>query len=71
MTKPDPQLFITALRVLAKSIHNERIAPQEVHILRGGAMLDEVDLPLDELCCRLVRRALGDPGRKLPTNSQN
>jgi hypothetical protein len=71
MTKTDPQLFITALRVLAKSIHNESIAPQDVKVLRRGALVDEADLPLDELCCRLVRRALNDPGRKLRSNIQN
>ena len=57
MNKKDPRLFITALRVLAKSIHAEEIAPQDVKMLRGSALADESDLPLDELCCRLIQRS--------------
>jgi hypothetical protein len=59
MTKTDPQLFLTALRVLARSIHGETIAEQDIQLVRCNAQLEEADLPLDELCCRLVRRAVG------------
>ena len=58
MKKTDPQLFITALRVLSKSIHSEHIAPRDISVLRRSALQEEAGLPLDELCCRLVRRAL-------------
>ena len=71
MKKKDPQLFITALRVLARSIYEEKIAPQDINALRRNALPEEADLPLDELCCRLVHRALGDPGKRLPAASRN
>ena len=50
---------MTALRVLSKSIHAEEISPRDIGMLRRNALLEEAGLPLDELCCRLVRRALG------------
>jgi hypothetical protein len=71
MTKKDPQLFITALRVLARSIYAEAIAPEDIDILRRHALPEEADLPLDEFCCRLVNRALGDTGSRLPAASRN
>jgi hypothetical protein len=70
MKTRDPRLFITALRVLSKSIHQERIALQDITILRCSAHIEEADLPLDELCCRLVKRALGEPGTRLQPTAQ-
>ena len=61
MKKTDPQLFITALRVLSKSIHCEDIAPRDITVLRRNALQEDAGLPIDELCCRLVRRALDGP----------
>jgi hypothetical protein len=71
MKKTDSQIFITALRVLSKSIHDEKIASRDISVLRSNALLEEAGLPLDELCCRLVRRALGDRARQFSAYLQN
>ena len=54
----DPDGFITALRVLARSIYEEQASARDVNFLRRNAHADEMDLPIDELCCRIIHRAL-------------
>ena len=56
--KRDEDGFITALRVLARYIYRENAAPRDVNVLRRNARPDEIDLPIDELCCRVIERAL-------------
>lgn len=54
----DPDGFITALRVLARSIYQEPASARDINALRRNARRDEMDLPIDELCCRIIQRAL-------------
>jgi hypothetical protein len=54
----DPDGFIVALRVLARVIYYESAAPRDVNALRRHARPDEMDLPIDELCCLVIQRAL-------------
>ena len=49
---------MTALRVLAQSIHDESIAPHDLELVQSNAQAEDAGLPLDELCCSLVRRAV-------------
>jgi len=56
--KRDPDGFITALRVLARYVYCEPAAPRDINALRRHARPDEIDLPIDELCCRVIQRAL-------------
>jgi hypothetical protein len=60
--KRDPDGFITALRVLARVIYHESAAPRDINALRRHARVEEMDLPIDELCCLVIQRALGGPG---------
>jgi hypothetical protein len=56
--KHDPDGFIIALRVLARFIYHEGASPRDINALRRHASADEIDLPIDELCCRVIQRAL-------------
>ena len=60
--KKDPDDFNTALRVLARSIYREEAAPRDINILRRNARADEAGLPIEELCCRILHRALCSHG---------
>lgn len=60
--KRDPDGFIRALRVLARLIYHETASPRDINALRRNATIDEIDLPIDELCCLVIQRALADPG---------
>jgi hypothetical protein len=59
----DPDGFITALRVLARSIYDEGASARDINALRRNARADEMDLPIDDLCCRVIHRALAQPRR--------
>jgi hypothetical protein len=63
MKNQNPELFMTALRVLSKSIHAEAITPQELKLLWRNAREEEAGLPLEELCCCLVRRTAAHQNR--------
>jgi len=54
----DPDGFIVALRVLARSIYHESASARDINALRRNARADEIDLPIDELCCLVIQRAL-------------
>lgn len=56
--RKDPDGFIIALRVLARCVYYERAAPRDINALRRHACEEEIDLPIDELCCRVIQRAL-------------
>jgi hypothetical protein len=56
--KRDPDGFITALRVLARVIYHDTAAPRDINALRRHARIEEMDLPIDELCCLVIQRAL-------------
>jgi transcriptional regulator of acetoin/glycerol metabolism len=57
---------LTALRTLAALGYNEPVQPDQNSFLRSQARPEEAGLPLDELCCRIIRRELvghPDPNR--------
>jgi hypothetical protein len=56
--KRDSDGFITALRVLSRAIYHEDVSPRDINALRRNARAGEVDLPIEELCCRVIQRAL-------------
>ena len=56
--KKDRDCFNIALRVLARSIYGEETSPRDVNALRRKALPDEIDLPIYDLCCRVIERAL-------------
>ena len=64
----DPDGFITALRVLARSIYQEPASPRDINALRRNACADEIDLPIEELCCRVIHRALSDSWLSCPND---
>jgi hypothetical protein len=53
--------FIVALRVLTRYVYNESASPRDINALRRHAALEEIDLPIDELCSRVIQRALAAP----------
>lgn len=53
--------FIVALRVLTRYVYNESASPRDINSLRRHASLDEMALPIDELCSRVIQRALAEP----------
>lgn len=59
----DSDGFIIALRVLTRSMYCEDISSRDINALRRSAGADEKDLPIDELCCQVIHRALRDPSK--------
>lgn len=57
----DPDCFNTALRVLARIVYGEDVSPRDINALRRNACVDEIDLPIYDLCCRVLERALCGP----------
>jgi hypothetical protein len=53
--------FIVALRVLTRYIYKQSASPRDINALRRHASSDEIDLPIDELCSRIIQRALAAP----------
>ena len=49
-------LAIAALRVLSAWTHGNRAESDDLKALRTHALSDEVDLPPDELACRIIGR---------------
>ncbi len=49
---------MTALRVLARFIYHGSSPARDVNALRRNAHRDEMHLPIDDLCCRVIQRAL-------------
>jgi len=66
--KQDPEGFMIALRVLARSIYNEAASARDVNALRRNARADEVDLPIEDLCCRVIHRSLSGSWINQPTS---
>jgi hypothetical protein len=61
--------FVIALRVLSRAIYNQSPSPRDINALRRNAQKDEMDLPIDELCRRVIHRAL--TGSWLATESRS
>jgi hypothetical protein len=59
--KKDPDGFIVALRVLSRSIYEESVSVRDINALRRNAREEEMHLPIDELCSRIIQRALCAP----------
>jgi hypothetical protein len=53
------ELVETALRFLKAWTYGDRALPTDIEVLRGHAFAEEVDLPIDELACRIVARECG------------
>ena len=58
IVRKNREVFLLALRVLAR--YNEGVHPPaaELEMLRLSAAIDEAGLPVDELCCALICREL-------------
>jgi hypothetical protein len=54
----DADGFNIALRVLARLIYRGTCSPRDIDALRRKARPDEMELPVEELCCRVLQRAL-------------
>ena len=59
------ELYMIALCVLAKFISGEKQDSVQVKELRGNALPTEVDVPIDELCCRMIHRYEHEPKPRL------
>ena len=59
------ELYLIALRVLAKFISGEKQDSVNVKELRANALPTEVDIPIDELCCRMIHRYEPEPKHRL------
>jgi DNA-binding NtrC family response regulator len=57
-------LFLTALEVLAAVGQDTDIRPEHISLLRQHALVEEADLPVDDLCCRIIRRQIRDSPRR-------
>ena len=57
----DRELFLTALRVLARFNNELHLNTEDVNALRRSVLPNEADLPIDELCCQIIRRRLAVP----------
>src|ERR1051325_2409817 len=53
------EFFLIALRALSQIASGIQPPRRDVIILRRNTPAGDGDLPLDELCCRLIRRELG------------
>jgi transcriptional regulator of acetoin/glycerol metabolism len=60
-------LFLTALEVLAAAGQDSDVRPEHVSFLRRHAPTEEADLPIDDLCCRIIRRQIRTSPRRQPT----
>ena len=60
MIKPNNRnLFLLSLRMLSQFRDGLRPSGCDLHTLRHQATVSEANLPLDQLCCALIRRELG------------
>ena len=59
----DRDLFLTALRVLSRFDERLELTGGDVNAIRRAALPDEADLPIDALCCQIIRRTLEDPSK--------
>jgi hypothetical protein len=58
--KMDRELYLTALQVLSRFTRREGQDSHQVNELRRKARLDEMDLPIDDLCCRIIHGQLNE-----------
>ena len=59
MTSPTQRdLYLVALRVLASFCNGDRLETGDVNAIRRNALATERELPIDELCCSVIRRSL-------------
>ena len=56
----DRELYLTALQVLSRFTRREGQDSQQANELRRKARLDETDLPIDDLCCRIIYGQLSE-----------
>ena len=54
----DKQLYLITLRLLARCTEGEALDPMEVAKIRSQALPEELDRPLDEVCCRIIHGVL-------------
>ena len=64
-------LYLAALRVLAGCTQEKRFSPDDLSALRRNALPDEIDLPLDLLCCEIIKRELAKPKGPPRSNATN
>ena len=60
ITRKNRELFLLSLRVLARFNEGNQPSRRELIILRRHAQGGEAELPVDELCCALIRRELSN-----------
>jgi hypothetical protein len=56
-------LYLAALRVLGQLTQGMDFSPDDLSMLRRNAPPDEVNLPVDVLCCEIIQRELGKDKR--------
>jgi DNA-binding NtrC family response regulator len=52
----DRDLFLTALEALAAAGRDSDIRPEHESFLRRHALTEDADLPIEDLCCRIICR---------------
>jgi hypothetical protein len=67
----DCDLYLMALRVLSRFTGAEPLEPRHVNELRRNSLPDEADLPLDDLCCRIIHRHLAAAQWPPTTNKEH
>ena len=56
-------LYLAALRVLAQIPEGGNFSPDDLSLLRRNALPQELDAPIDLLCCEIIKRELERPPR--------
>ena len=60
----DRKLYMAALRVLGQITSGADYSAEDLSLLRRHAAPDETKLPVDELCCEVIKRELGKTRRR-------
>lgn len=60
MGRMNRSLYLAALRVVAQLADGSGFSAEDLSVIRRHALPHELDLPLDMLCCEIIKRELGD-----------
>jgi hypothetical protein len=58
-------LYMAALRVLGQLTSGMDFSSEDLSLLRRHALPGEAGLPVDVLCCEIIKRELGEPKPRL------
>jgi hypothetical protein len=65
----DSEVLFLALHVLAKCLEDVQPTAGEERVLRSNVRHDQIELPIDELCCILISRDLGHEDAQVAVGS--